>query len=200
MRHRMGELDGLKIYGETQVGWCAATPPNETTDEHGAHFVPERDSRSVDPRAPARRVYDDPDVQRLREHLRKNIGMKGVEILEPHEVERAQRIFYRDGFVVVKNLLDPERLALWREASARVLKQILEIQGEGGRKYITETGRLPHRYSYGTASADRKSTRLNSSHSSISYAVFCLKKKNKPNNLINMPLTGKTGAFDNRCN
>src|SRR5690348_17791872 len=29
--------------------------------------------------------------------------------------------------------------------------------------------------------ADRKSTRLNSSHPSISYAVFCLKKKNKPN-------------------
>src|SRR2546427_4913316 len=27
--------------------------------------------------------------------------------------------------------------------------------------------------------ADRKSTRLNSSHSQISYAVFCLKKKNK---------------------
>src|SRR5689334_24361677 len=27
---------------------------------------------------------------------------------------------------------------------------------------------------------DRKSTRLNSSHSSISYAVFCLKKKNHP--------------------
>src|SRR5688572_31272902 len=29
------------------------------------------------------------------------------------------------------------------------------------------------------ASLDRKSTRLNSSHSQISYAVFCLKKKNK---------------------
>src|SRR5438309_10971776 len=28
-----------------------------------------------------------------------------------------------------------------------------------------------------TVDADRKSTRLNSSHSSISYAVFCLKKK-----------------------
>src|SRR2546427_2321325 len=28
---------------------------------------------------------------------------------------------------------------------------------------------------------DRKSTRLNSSHSQISYAVFCLKKKNKTN-------------------
>src|ERR1017187_10770897 len=29
------------------------------------------------------------------------------------------------------------------------------------------------------ARADRKSTRLNSSHRCISYAVFCLKKKNK---------------------
>src|SRR5688572_31700760 len=29
---------------------------------------------------------------------------------------------------------------------------------------------------------DRKSTRLNSSHSQISYAVFCLKKKKKINN------------------
>src|SRR3712207_8586209 len=31
---------------------------------------------------------------------------------------------------------------------------------------------------------DRKSTRLNSSHANISYAVFCLKKK-----IINRPLT-----------
>src|SRR5256886_9831454 len=31
----------------------------------------------------------------------------------------------------------------------------------------------------GMALLDRKSTRLNSSHSQISYAVFCLKKKNK---------------------
>src|SRR2546430_9148329 len=30
-----------------------------------------------------------------------------------------------------------------------------------------------------TPEADRKSTRLNSSHSQISYAVFCLKKKKK---------------------
>src|SRR3712207_8526779 len=31
-----------------------------------------------------------------------------------------------------------------------------------------------------TRAADRKSTRLNSSHANISYAVFCLKKKKKP--------------------
>src|SRR5439155_11081252 len=32
--------------------------------------------------------------------------------------------------------------------------------------------------------SDRKSTRLNSSHVAISYAVFCLKKKKKKNKLI----------------
>src|SRR3712207_8488253 len=32
---------------------------------------------------------------------------------------------------------------------------------------------------YAAADRDRKSTRLNSSHANISYAVFCLKKKNK---------------------
>src|SRR5689334_24020100 len=39
--------------------------------------------------------------------------------------------------------------------------------------------------------ADRKSTRLNSSHSSISYAVFCLKKKKKKK-------TNKTHIKENR--
>src|SRR5688572_32036817 len=33
---------------------------------------------------------------------------------------------------------------------------------------------------------DRKSTRLNSSHSQISYAVFCLKKKKKKNKQISI--------------
>src|SRR2546430_8036943 len=32
----------------------------------------------------------------------------------------------------------------------------------------------------GVRARDRKSTRLNSSHSQISYAVFCLKKKKQP--------------------
>src|SRR2546430_12064253 len=36
---------------------------------------------------------------------------------------------------------------------------------------------------YVSATLDRKSTRLNSSHSQISYAVFCLKKKKKDEQL-----------------
>src|SRR5436309_5253714 len=37
-----------------------------------------------------------------------------------------------------------------------------------------------------TSREDRKSTRLNSSHVKISYAVFCLKKKKKKNKRINI--------------
>src|SRR3712207_8793089 len=45
-----------------------------------------------------------------------------------------------------------------------------------GRARVDDgVGRLPR---VARALADRKSTRLNSSHANISYAVFCLKKKN----------------------
>src|SRR5690348_18416394 len=40
---------------------------------------------------------------------------------------------------------------------------------------------LPH----SAGRSDRKSTRLNSSHPSISYAVFCLKKKKKKKQIYN---------------
>src|SRR3712207_7511442 len=36
---------------------------------------------------------------------------------------------------------------------------------------------------------DRKSTRLNSSHANISYAVFCLKKKTNPPRILSSPCT-----------
>src|SRR2546430_13727715 len=45
------------------------------------------------------------------------------------------------------------------------------------------------------AGGDRKSTRLNSSHSQISYAVFCLKKKNA----ICIALYHQVHALVHRC-
>ena len=151
----MSELDQLKVYGETGVGWCYLTPPNETVDEHGKPTARANAFNAADPRAPRRRVFDDPEVCRLREHLRQNNGIRGLEIVEPDEVERAARIFFRDGFVVVRDLLDADGLRRFREGSAKALKQILEVPGVGGRKYMTESFRLPHRYSYGTSSASR---------------------------------------------
>src|SRR5438876_5249344 len=47
--------------------------------------------------------------------------------------------------------------------------------------------------------ADRKSTRLNSSHPSISYAVFCLKKKNARGILAD-PHTNRTAAIPTEQN
>src|SRR2546421_2024786 len=41
---------------------------------------------------------------------------------------------------------------------------------------------LRHRWGAAGEAEDRKSTRLNSSHDQISYAVFCLKKKKKNKN------------------
>src|SRR2546430_8281653 len=48
----------------------------------------------------------------------------------------------------------------------------------------------------GEHARDRKSTRLNSSHSQISYAVFCLKKKK--NTLLKTPDTLRSGVDRHR--
>src|SRR5947208_9418882 len=72
-----------------------------------------------------------------------------------------------------------------REAAARAngqnnLKQIALAIHNYNDAY---QGRMPAHAIYSkdgkTPLLDRKSTRLNSSHQIISYAVFCLKKKNK---------------------
>src|SRR5699024_11889260 len=64
---------------------------------------------------------------------------------------------------------------------------------------ITSTKYAPrNKYSTATSSQcnfrDRKSTRLNSSHVSISYAVFCLKKKKTNKDTSNLDKTTKIHA------
>src|SRR5436305_6796958 len=53
-------------------------------------------------------------------------------------------------------------------------------------KYVAGEESFPYPGPHGDALCrDRKSTRLNSSHVRISYAVFCLKKKKKKKNIKN---------------
>ncbi|HTO59308.1 MAG TPA: phytanoyl-CoA dioxygenase family protein [Pseudomonadales bacterium] len=137
------------------VGWDAATPPNETVDEWGDPSPSNPGFGVPDPRAPRHRAYDDPDVVRLREHLRAHNGIFGLEIVAPDDAKRAARIFLRDGFVVVCDVLSAEQIERFRAGCDRVLGQILATAGKNGRRYMTETQRLPHRYSYGTSSASR---------------------------------------------
>src|SRR5947209_12418004 len=51
-----------------------------------------------------------------------------------------------------------------------------------GSAAIPEGGALASGFGALQRPGDRKSTRLNSSHANISYAVFCLKKKKKQKN------------------
>src|SRR2546430_13302760 len=55
-------------------------------------------------------------------------------------------------------------------------------------RIVRDEGNTLERDGLDVPHGDRKSTRLNSSHSQISYAVFCLKKKNK-DHTTNWPYT-----------
>src|SRR3712207_9003231 len=63
----------------------------------------------------------------------------------------------------------------------------LELDPDGSERTLTQhfssafiTQARGGEYDIVLVDQDRKSTRLNSSHANISYAVFCLKKKNTP--------------------
>src|SRR5258707_9516903 len=62
-----------------------------------------------------------------------------------------------------------------RGGPARMSSGELAIVLHSHQPYVAGFGTWP----FGEEWLDRKSTRLNSSHANISYAVFCLKKKKK---------------------
>src|SRR2546427_6998349 len=57
------------------------------------------------------------------------------------------------------------------------ISSLEDKRAEGEACYYTAHDDMAECVFDGVPSTDRKSTRLNSSHSQISYAVFCLKKK-----------------------
>src|SRR5690348_18178866 len=61
--------------------------------------------------------------------------------------------------------------------SPEELKMLVSQSREAGVIEESERQIIERVFEFGDTTADRKSTRLNSSHPSISYAVFCLKKK-----------------------
>src|SRR5690242_20964275 len=94
-----------------------------------------------------------------------------------------QTIGYRDGDTELTGLL------AWDDSRDQQCPGVLVVHGgagldnhaKGRAMRLAELGFVVFAcdmYGNGVAGKDRKSTRLNSSHMSISYAVFCLKKKN----------------------
>src|SRR5256886_7666820 len=98
-------------------------------------------------------VRGEPRRVRLKHRV---IGGRG-----PHALEKRAAILER-----------VHELGVVHERRAVLAAERLELGGPAGRRDLE--------HGIG-AEADRKSTRLNSSHSQISYAVFCLKKKKKTN-------------------
>src|SRR5215204_5643134 len=57
------------------------------------------------------------------------------------------------------------------------IRWVLPTSSSPSKTQTTFTGSAPAVRRYASSALDRKSTRLNSSHTVISYAVFCLKHK-----------------------
>src|SRR5207253_8254266 len=85
-------------------------------------------------------------------------------------------ILLRRLVVLLDRLGDRAGAVATYEAFAKRLAADLEVEPAAETKALLTA----------VQARDRKSTRLNSSHVAISYAVFCLKKKN--NNQYNTPL------------
>src|SRR3712207_1030836 len=119
------------------------------------------------------------DVSRL---LRSAVGPR-IAALAPRFaiLEEPAHLGLRRGGEVVRDSLVILRDNPFRGAAARnaaMLATLCQTDPETGRTPLSPviaaaaaSARIPPR------EADRKSTRLNSSHANISYAVFCLKKK-----------------------
>src|SRR2546430_11508708 len=71
-----------------------------------------------------------------------------------------------------------DALPIWRQLRIRGLPP--RPKGEACTRIVYVIDRLGAGGAQRHLLRDRKSTRLNSSHSQISYAVFCLKKKRHP--------------------
>src|SRR2546422_9680109 len=125
-------------------------------------------------------------------HGEGRVGLAGALVGAPQEVQAARRTVV----LIVPGAILPDRVL---DATLR--------QRNRGRRAVTERHASPERFGYRrlvlgeqllgavrpsrlrveprqdqirpVAGRDRKSTRLNSSHGYISYAVFCLKKKKK---------------------
>src|SRR5687768_5991957 len=129
--------------------------------------------------------------------IEKQVIYSGKKVkLELHHLEddetqtrHIREVVVHSGAVVVMGVLPDQRIILIRTRRYAVGQTLVELPAGtlernedpincAGRELLEETGYQ-----------DRKSTRLNSSHGYISYAVFCLKKKK---NVSTEPSTWRT--------
>ena len=114
-------------------------------------------------------------------------------ILEDNNFERAYESVAGDKYKLLKNYIPDEGIGVFSKSwivgklfdqDVKVIELVKDNVDESKCKEIEDILRGIKNGNLITGNCkfdwiDRKSTRLNSSHGSISYAVFCLKKKKK---------------------
>src|SRR3989449_1366169 len=99
-------------------------------------------------------------------------------------IEVLQGLSYAHERGVIHRDIKPSNVRIASDGSVKIMDfgiarlQSAEVTGSGAI-VGTPTYMAPEQITNGAITPDRKSTRLNSSHGYISYAVFCLKKKKK---------------------
>src|SRR3989449_6617091 len=88
-----------------------------------------------------------------------------------------ERLTARDGPEIVSIATDGETFGHHHREGAVTLARVLDALRQRGDVRVDTFGAFLARHPPQEDVRDRKSTRLNSSHGYISYAVFCLKKK-----------------------
>src|SRR5699024_12001320 len=104
------------------------------------------------------------------------LGYGGVASRDPFTRPATIRTWKQGIKWATKKKTPKKKKGLFGMANTRFMRQSKNRKVKAGKKRV-----LPFRAKNGSSSLlDRKSTRLNSSHVSISYAVFCLRKKKTP--------------------
>lgn len=86
------------------------------------------------------------EVEERKQLLQINNGIKGLEIFNHQDIEDIVRVFYRDGFVVVRDVLTQNQLEFLRAGVDREIHNILSLD----KNRVGNRG--SHRYSFGGAS------------------------------------------------
>src|SRR5687768_5576175 len=101
---------------------------------------------------------------------------EGFALLELDAAVRLREAGYRQTILLLEGFFDVDELGWIEQYHLSTVvhhpEQLAMLEAARGR------GKLDVFLKLNTGMKDRKSTRLNSSHGYISYAVFCLKKKN----------------------
>src|SRR5699024_11782220 len=85
-----------------------------------------------------------------------------------------------EDYKSLPHLFQPKKSVMDPDVLSGLFKELNDRHNQFRRAHVRNLNSFNQRVSYESRKsviADRKSTRLNSSHVSISYAVFCLKKK-----------------------